>query len=84
MASFIADVMIKPLMALLVARVIALPSVWILVFVMVGEELLCAGMEIVPPEVCIEWLTPEPQNFWFACKEIPESIPVVVPLPGNT
>ena len=54
MASFIADLIFKPLMALLVARVMALPSVLILVFVIVGEELLCAGMEIVFSEVCIK------------------------------
>ncbi len=63
MASFNADAMVKPLMALLLARVMALPSVSILVLVMVGEELVSAGIKMVPAEVCIEWLTPEPQNF---------------------
>lgn len=37
-----------PLMALWVAKLIAFPSVLILVFVMVGEALVCAGIEIVP------------------------------------
>lgn len=84
MASFSADVMVKPLMALLVARVIAFPSVSKSVFVMIGEEVLCAGMERVPADVCIDWVTPDPQSFWFAFKEIPRSMPVVVPSPGNT
>ena len=84
MASFAADAMVKPLMALLVARVIVLPSVSISVFVIMGEELLCRGMEIVPAVVCIEWLMPDPQNFWLALRAIPAFMPVVVPSPGNT
>ena len=83
-ASFMAEEIVNPLMALFVARVTASPLVLMSVFVMVGEVLVCAGMEIVPAAVCIPWLTPEPQNFWFAFKVIPEFIPRVVPSPGNT
>ena len=51
MASLRADVMVKPLMTLLVARVTTLPSVSKLVFVMSGEVLLSEGMVIVPAVV---------------------------------
>ena len=84
MASLSAELMVKPLMALFVASVTALPSVLISVFVIVGEAVVCAGITTVQLDVCVKWLTPEPQNFWSACKAIPEFIPFVVPSPGNT
>ena len=84
MASFRADVIVKPLTVLLAASVTALPVVVSSVFVMIGEVALCGGIEMVPADVAIDWALPDPRSIWPACKVIPAFMPAVVPLPGNT